>query len=141
VLLSVPTFTLDLMVAPRALALSPSSLQTMLATPSSSSMVTTGKVAHLRFVKIALQELARDSVAVADSADVVVLEAASVLVEDLELVAASVEVSAVVVALAADMEDLPVVDLMPEPPQLLPTLSQTMLLLERRGAKPFMSAT
>lgn len=137
-LLSVPTFTLDLMVAPRALELSPSSLQTMLATPSSNSMVTTGKVAHLRSAKIASPELARDS-AVADSADVVVLEVASVLVEDLELVAASVEVSVVVVS-AADMEDLPVV-LMPEPPQLLPTLSQTMLLLERRGAKLSMSAT
>lgn len=139
----VQTSTSDLMDAPRALALLPLSLQTMLATPSSSSTAMTGRAAPLRFVRIASLALDPDSVAV--EALVVLAEASEVLsalVEDLELAAALVAVLvAAVVALVVDMEVPLEVVSMREPLLRSRTPLQTTLPLEPRGARSSMFAT
>jgi hypothetical protein len=129
------------MVAPRALALLPLSLQTMPVTPSNSSTATTGKAAHLRSGRIASQVRDRDSVVAVALALAVASEEASEVVEDLEAVVASEEVLEAVVVLVVDMvEPRPVVS-MRERLLLLPTPSQTLPLLERREARLFMFAT
>jgi hypothetical protein len=136
------TSTLDPMVAPRALALLPLSLQTMPATLSNSSTGTIGRAVRLRSVRIASQVRAPDSVVVADLVHAVALEEASEPVAgDLELAAASEEASLAAVASEAGMEALPAVVLMLQSLLLLRTLSQTLLLLGRREVKPSTCAT
>jgi hypothetical protein len=139
---SVPTSMLDLTVALRALELLLSNPQMMPATPSSSSMVTTGKAACLKSAKTALRVLDQASAAVEASVVVEASEAASEVAADLAAVEASEEAaSAAVVALVADMVEVLVVDMMLAPLLLLPTRSPTSRHLERREARPFMFAT
>jgi hypothetical protein len=92
--LFVLTSTSDLMVVPKAPALLPSNLLTMLAMPSNNSTATTGKAAHSRSVKIASLALDPDSA----------VEVASALVEDLVEVSVLVAVDLVVVDSAVDLE-------------------------------------
>jgi hypothetical protein len=131
----VPTFTLDLMVVPKAPALLPLNLLTMLAMPSNNSTATTGKGAPSRYVKIASLALVPDSV-----------EVVSALVEDLVEVSVAVVVDLVVVDSAVDLE---VVEGLQEAMVvqvammeelvlflLLPTPLRTLPLLVLREARP-----
>ncbi len=137
VLLSVPTFTLDPMVVPRALVLSLSNLLMMLVTQSNSSMATIGKVVLLRSEKT-------DSLLQVDLEVVVDSELVEALEEALVVVVASNLEVALVAALGAAVvvmeEALGVerqVDLMEElvqSPQF-PILSPTMLLLALTEAR------
>jgi hypothetical protein len=135
------TFTLALMVVPKAPALSLSNLLTMPVMPSNNSTATTGKAALLRCVKIALQALDPDSV-----------EAVLALEEDLVGVSVLAVDLPVVVDSVVDSEE-PTVDsgeatleqvlLMEElvlfPPR--PTPLQTMPLLVLREVRLSMFAT
>ena len=134
------TSTLDPMVAPKALVLLPSSLQKMPAMPSSSLMAMIGRAVHSRSARIALQALDLASVAVVALAVVAAASGeASGHVADLQVVVASVADLAAVVASAEDMAAQEVVMMLSL--QLLhPTPSQIMPPLERREARPFMSA-
>ena len=124
------TSTSDPMVALKVLVLLPSSLQKMLATPSSSLMATIGRAVYWRSARIALLALGLVSVAV----------------EALAVVEASEEASGHVVALAAavalveDMAAREVVMMLALQLLLLIPL-QTMPRLEPREVRLFMSAT
>jgi len=137
------TFTLDPMVVPKALELSPSNLLTTLVTLSNNSTAMTGKAALLRSVKTA--SLARDPdlvVVVSEElvevlVEVSVLEAVDLVVGvdsvgDLEEVV--VDLEAAMVEQLGLMEELVLF-------LLLPTPSLTMLRLVLREAKPSTFAT
>jgi len=140
------TFTLDLMVALRDPALSPSSLPMMLAMLSNNSTATTGKAARLKSVKTA--SLAPDldlvevvSVPEADLVEVSVPEAA-----DLEPVVDLAVALQVVVDFQALMVVVVVVVVVVTTQELeqfllLPIPSPTLRLPVVRGARLFMFAT
>jgi hypothetical protein len=137
------TFTLDLMVALRDPALSPSSLPMMLAMLSNNSTATTGKAARSKSVKTA--SLAPDldlggvvSVPEADLVEVSVPEGA-----DLEPVVDLAVALQVVVDFQALMVVVVVVVTTQELEQflLLPIPSPTLRLPVVRGARLFMFAT
>jgi hypothetical protein len=92
------TFTLDLMVVPKAPASSLSNLLMMLVTPSNSSMATIGKAALSKCAKIASLALDKDSVGVV-----------SALAEDSAEDSALAVALAVVVDSAVDLEEVEVV--------------------------------
>ena len=110
-------------------------------TPSNSSMATTGKAALWRSGRIASRVRDRDSVVAVALALVVASEEVSEAVEDLEVVVDSEEVLEGVVVLVVDTEEPRPVVSMRERLLLLPTPSQTLPQLERRGARLSMFAT
>lgn len=129
------TYTLDLMVVPKALASSPSNLPMTLATPSNNSMATIGKVARSRYVKIASLALDLDSEAEVASALVEVLAEDSAAAEDIVVVVGSTLDSQVV---AEDSQAAMVEVVMTEEPVLfllLPIHSPIMPLLVQREAR------
>jgi hypothetical protein len=136
------TFTLDLMVAPKDLALSPLNLRMMLAMPSNNSTATTGKAARSRCVRIASLAPDQDlvevvSVLVADSVEVSVLEAADSVAGADSAVALEIVVDlqlAMVVVVVVTMQEPELFLLLPIPSPILP-------LPVVSGAKPFMFAT
>jgi hypothetical protein len=129
------------MVAPKALVSSLSSLPMTLAMLFNNSMVMTGKVVHLKFVRIVSLALALDSVDEAASEVGVVSEEALVVVEASEVVEDMAGALAVAVeALVAAMEELLRVSML-ELLLHLPTPSQTMLLPARREARRSTFAT
>ncbi len=136
------TFTLDPMVAPKDLALSPLNLPMMLAMPFNNSTAMTGKAARSKCVRIASLAPDQDlvevvSVLVADLVEVSVLEAAvSVAGADLA-VALEIVVDlqlAMVVVVVVTMQEPELFLLLPIPSPILP-------LPVVSGAKPFMFAT
>jgi hypothetical protein len=139
----VPTFTLDPMVVPKALELSPSNLLTTLVTLFNNSTAMTGKAALLRSVKTA--SLARDPdlvVVVSEELVEVLVEVSVLEAVDLVVGVDSVgDLEEVVVDLEAAMVEQ--LGLMEElvPFLLLPTPSLTMLRLVLREAKPSTFAT
>lgn len=130
------TYTLDLMVVPKALASSPSNLPMTLATPSNNSMATIGKAARSRYVKIASLALALDSEAVVASALVEVLaEDSQPAAEDMvEEVGSTLDSQVVAEDFQAAMVE---VVMMQEPALflLLPIHSPIMPLLVQREAR------
>lgn len=129
------TYTLDLMVVPKALASSPLSLPMTLATPSSNSMGTIGKAARSRYVKIASLALDLDSEAEVASALVEVLAEDSAAAEDIVVVVGSTLDS----QLVAEHSQAAMVEVvMTEEPALfllLPIHSPIMPLLVQREAR------
>ena len=134
------TSTSDPMVALKVLVLLPSSLQKMLATPSSSLMATIGRVVSWRFARIALLALDLASVAVEALAVVEASEEASGHAVALAAAVASVAVLAAAVALVEDMVAREVVMMLALQLLLLIPL-QIMPRLEPREVRLFMSAT
>ena len=134
------TFTSDPMAALKVLVLLPSSLQKMLATPSSSLMATIGRVVSWRFARIALLALDLASVAVEALAVVEASEEASGHAVALAAAVASVAVLAAAVALVEDMVAREVVMMLALQLLLLIPL-QIMPRLEPREVRLFMSAT
>jgi hypothetical protein len=129
------TYTLDLMVVPKALASSPSNLPMTLVTPSNNSMATIGKAARLRYVKIASLALDLDSEAEVASALVEVLAEDSAAAEDIVVVVGSTLDSQLV---AEDSQAALVEVVMTEEPALfllLPIHSPIMPLLVQREAR------
>ena len=126
---------LDPMVDLRALELSHSSLQMMLATPFNNSMVMTGKVAHSRFVRI-VSLVQVDLVVLEVEVDLVVhveasVQVALVPVEGLEVVVEGLAEASeeVVVDLVVDSEEEELQEaLTPMHPQPLPIPSPTLPL-------------
>ena len=138
------TSTSDPMAALKVLVLLPSSLQKMLATPSSSLMATIGRVVSWRFARIALLALDLASVAVEALAVVEASEEASEEASGhavaLAAAVASVAVLAAAVALVEDMVAREVVMMLALQLLLLIPL-QIMPRLEPREVRLFMSAT
>lgn len=134
------TSTSDPMAALKVLVLLPSSLQKMLATPSSSLMATIGRVVSWRFARIALLALDLASVAVEALAVVEASEEASGHAVALAAAVASVAVLAAAVALVEDMVAREVVMMLALQLLLLIPL-QIMPRLEPREVRLFMSAT
>ena len=134
------TSTSDPMAALKVLVLLPSSLQKMLATPSSSLMATIGRVVSWRFARIALLALDLASVAVEALAVVEASEEASGHAVALAAAVASVAVLAAAVALVEDMVAREVVMMLALLLLLLIPL-QIMPRLEPREVRLFMSAT
>lgn len=134
------TSTSDPMAALKVLVLLPSSLQKMLATPSSSLMATIGRVVSWRSARIALLALDLASVAVEALAVVEASEEASGHAVALAAAVASVAVLAAAVALVEDMVAREVVMMLALQLLLLIPL-QIMPRLEPREVRLFMSAT
>jgi len=129
---------LDLMADPRVLVSSPSSLPMTLAMLFNNSTATIGKVALLRFVKIALQValVSVDEVVLARGVDLE--EVLEVVVVALEVVVADLEEAEVALGEGTEAPPAVVMKAVLEQQQQLQILSQTMRLPELTEARQSM---